>query len=67
MNYLIINSSGLVVNAIVAQFTEEERIAYEKETGFECVLHTGQAWIGWVKNADGSFNDQPQVNVEEPV
>ena len=67
MNYLITNSSGVVVNAIVAQFTEEERIAYEKETGFECVLHTGQAWIGWVKNADGSFHDPTQVDAKEPV
>jgi hypothetical protein len=62
MNYLIIDSNGIVTNAIVANFSEEQRAAYASEIGAECVLHTGQAWIGWKRNNDGSFYDPNEID-----
>ena len=40
-------STGLVVDAVIG--------ACEPETGFECVEHSDQAWIGWTRQLDGSF------------
>lgn len=53
--YLVVGADNVVITAIVY----DPQFPFIPPDGSELVEHTGQAWIGWIRNPDGTFSEPP--------
>jgi hypothetical protein len=58
--YLLVGADNVVSAAIVY----DPQFPLVLPEGSELVEHTGQAWIGWIRNPDGTFSEPPPAPPE---